>query len=119
MWIRNRGCPGANVDRGCPGLHLWKWPIAGALCDVSDHLLLFFAVRASWRAYAAEVTSCSKKTVASMLNDLLDYSHLRLRRGVPYRWTPLSSKYKERVRDKFSGKRELVHRPSPVVNVPL
>ncbi|OWM78333.1 hypothetical protein CDL15_Pgr001054 [Punica granatum] len=39
--------------------------------------------------------------------------------GVPHRRTPPSSKYKERVRDKFSGKRELVHRSLPVVNVPL
>ncbi|PKI72274.1 hypothetical protein CRG98_007348 [Punica granatum] len=41
--IGNRGYPGVNVDRGYPGLHLWKWLVAGALCDVSDHLLLFFA----------------------------------------------------------------------------
>ncbi|PKI58158.1 hypothetical protein CRG98_021446 [Punica granatum] len=41
---------------------------------------------------------------------------LCLRKGVPHRWTPPSSKYKERVQDKFSGKRELAHRSSPVVN---
>ncbi|PKI58285.1 hypothetical protein CRG98_021367 [Punica granatum] len=39
--------------------------------------------------------------------------------GVPHRRTPPSSKYKEKIRDKFSGKRELAHRSSPVVNVPL
>ncbi|PKI57418.1 hypothetical protein CRG98_022192 [Punica granatum] len=39
--------------------------------------------------------------------------------GVPHRQTPPSPKYKEKVRDKFSGKRELAHRSSPVVNVPL
>ncbi|OWM90071.1 hypothetical protein CDL15_Pgr000858 [Punica granatum] len=81
MWIGNRGCPGANVDWGCPGLHLWKWPVAGTLCDVSDHLLLLFVVRASWRVHAAEVAGCSRKTVASMLNDSLDCPHLQLRRG--------------------------------------
>ncbi|PKI69526.1 hypothetical protein CRG98_010101, partial [Punica granatum] len=39
---------------------------------------------------------------------------LCLRKGVPHRQTPPSSKYKERVRDKFSGKRELAHRSLPV-----
>ncbi|OWM72936.1 hypothetical protein CDL15_Pgr016496 [Punica granatum] len=63
--------------RDAPVFILWKWPVAGALCDVSDHLLLFFT-------------------------------------GVPYRRTLPLSKYKERVRDKFSGKRELAHRSSPM-----
>ncbi|PKI40449.1 hypothetical protein CRG98_039153 [Punica granatum] len=60
-----------------PVFILWKWPVAGALCDVSDHLLLFFT-------------------------------------GVLHRRTLPLSKYKERVRDKFSGKRELTHRSSLV-----
>ncbi|OWM74522.1 hypothetical protein CDL15_Pgr005101 [Punica granatum] len=72
MWIGNRGCPCANVDRGCPGLHLLKWPVAGAWCDVSDHLLLFFTVRTSWRVHAVKVNGCSRKTVASMLSDSLN-----------------------------------------------
>ncbi|OWM77732.1 hypothetical protein CDL15_Pgr012434 [Punica granatum] len=56
----------------------------------------------------------------------LALSHGRVRtvggspaKGVPHRRTPPSSKYKEKIRDKFSGKRELAHRSSPVVNVPL
>ncbi|OWM90079.1 hypothetical protein CDL15_Pgr000866 [Punica granatum] len=77
----NQGCPGANVERGCPGLHLLKWPVAGVWCDVFDYHLLFFAVRASRRVHDTEVTGCSRKTVASMLNDSLDCPHLQLRRG--------------------------------------
>ncbi|OWM85753.1 hypothetical protein CDL15_Pgr023686 [Punica granatum] len=64
-----------------PVFILWKWPVAGALCDVSDHLLLFFAVHASWRVHAAEVTGCSRKTVASMLSDSLNCPSLWLHRG--------------------------------------
>ncbi|OWM91295.1 hypothetical protein CDL15_Pgr000239 [Punica granatum] len=96
-----------------------KWPVVGAWCDVSDHLLLFFTARASWRVHAVETIGYSRKMVASMLSDSLDCPCFRLHRGVPHHWTPPSSKYKERVRDKFSRKRELVHRSSPVVNVPL
>ncbi|PKI67596.1 hypothetical protein CRG98_012019 [Punica granatum] len=77
----NRGSPGATVEWGCPGLHLLKWPVAGALCDVSDHLLLSFIVRASWRVHAAEVSRCSRKTVTSMLSDSLDCPRLQLHRG--------------------------------------
>ncbi|PKI58099.1 hypothetical protein CRG98_021526 [Punica granatum] len=79
--IRNRGCPGANVEWRCPGLHLLKWVVVGAWCDVSDHLLLSFTVRASWRVHAAEVTGRSRKMVASMLSDLLNCPCLRLYRG--------------------------------------
>ncbi|OWM76939.1 hypothetical protein CDL15_Pgr011664 [Punica granatum] len=79
--IGNQGCLGANVERGCPGLHLLKWLVVDAWCDVSDHLLLFFAIRASWMVHAAEVTRCSRKTVASMLSDSLDCSRLQLHRG--------------------------------------
>ncbi|PKI74251.1 hypothetical protein CRG98_005372 [Punica granatum] len=57
------------------------WLVVDAWCDVSDHLLLFFAIRASWMVHAAEVTRCSRKTVASMLSDSLDCSRLQLHRG--------------------------------------
>ncbi|OWM90082.1 hypothetical protein CDL15_Pgr000869 [Punica granatum] len=102
-----------------PVFILWKWPVASALCDVSDHLLLFFTVRTSWGVHAVKANEYSRKTIASMLSDSLNCPHLRLHRGIPHRQTPPSSKYKERVRDKFSGKRELAHRSSLVVNVPL
>ncbi|OWM87919.1 hypothetical protein CDL15_Pgr000336 [Punica granatum] len=92
--------------------------MAGALCDVSDHFLLIFTVRISWRVHTVKANGCSQKTVASMLSDSLNCLSL-VSYGVPHRRTLPLSKYKERVRDKFSGKRELAHRSSPVVNVPL
>ncbi|PKI79298.1 hypothetical protein CRG98_000312 [Punica granatum] len=79
--IGNRGCLGANVERGCPDLHLLKWPVVGAWFDVSDHLLLFFTARAFWRVHAVETTGCSRKTVASMLSDSFDCPCFRLHMG--------------------------------------
>ncbi|PKI54839.1 hypothetical protein CRG98_024790 [Punica granatum] len=81
MWNREPRLPSANVERECPCLHLLKWPVVGAWCDVSDHLLLFFTARASWRVHAIEATECSRKMVASMLNDSLDCPCFRLHRG--------------------------------------
>ncbi|PKI38931.1 hypothetical protein CRG98_040703 [Punica granatum] len=51
------------------------------------------------------------QVVPNCLDDVFSCP-LCLRKGVPHRRTPPSSKYKERVRDKFLGKRELVHRSS-------
>ncbi|OWM82721.1 hypothetical protein CDL15_Pgr014209 [Punica granatum] len=67
--------------RDAPVFILWKWPVAGALYDVSDHLLLFFTVSTSWRVYAIEANGCSRKTVASMLSDSLNCPCLWLHRG--------------------------------------
>ncbi|OWM63171.1 hypothetical protein CDL15_Pgr009396 [Punica granatum] len=32
----NQGCPGANVERGCSGLHLLKWLVAVAPCGMGN-----------------------------------------------------------------------------------
>ncbi|PKI67452.1 hypothetical protein CRG98_012036 [Punica granatum] len=57
----------------CEGRLSWKFDS----CALESRTSL----RASWRVHAAEVTGCSRKTVASMLSDLLDCPRLRLYRA--------------------------------------
>ncbi|PKI49212.1 hypothetical protein CRG98_030401 [Punica granatum] len=79
---RKRGCLGGNVERGCPSLHLLKWPVEGALCDrCPQSYLVISAVHASWMVHAAKVPEYSRKTVVLMLGDSLDCPLLRLHRG--------------------------------------
>ncbi|PKI57886.1 hypothetical protein CRG98_021725 [Punica granatum] len=80
--------------------------LPGGRCRVFESLLGGFA-----RCTGACPMSCMMHCIMKwcMLNE----------KGVPHRRAPPSSKYKERVRDKFSGKPELAHRSSPGANVPL
>ncbi|OWM91629.1 hypothetical protein CDL15_Pgr020299 [Punica granatum] len=47
-----------NVRRGCPGLHLLKWPVVGALCDHRSQPYLVAPVKGALRRIEALEVEC-------------------------------------------------------------
>ncbi|PKI67500.1 hypothetical protein CRG98_012084 [Punica granatum] len=65
----------ANFNQGCPSVRRLPRLCCRELQPVMSQL------RASWRVHAIEAVECSRKTVMSMLSDLLNCLRLQLRRG--------------------------------------